>query len=265
MALFGLFERRSALDNPAIPLSSSSLLDVLGMGSTTDSGISVNQQSALRMAAVYRCVTLISGVAASLPLHVYKDGSLDKVSSALLDNPHPEMTAYELWKLTYVHRCLWGNAYLQKIRDSVGRVKELWPIPPERVQVGRANPNDLNPSGKMFQVTDKNGVPQPMTQREVMHIPGTGYDGLTGVSPIRQAAQCIGLSLAAEQYAAKLFGSGNLLSGILQTEQRLQQPDAERLQTRWSKMVSGMDRAHGVAVLDSGATFQSVTTRSAGV
>jgi HK97 family phage portal protein len=263
MSLFGLFERRSILDNPAVPLTSASLLDVLGMGDPTDSGVRVNENTALRMAAVYRCVTLISGVAASLPLHVYKNDTLNRAASPLLDNPHPEMTAYELWKLTFVHRCLWGNAYLQKIRDSVGRVQELWPIPPNRVQVGRANPNDLNPSGKIFKVTDKNGEPQPMTTREILHIPGLGYDGISGVSPIRAASQAIGLSLAAEQYAAKLFGSGNLLSGILQTEQRLQQADAERLQTRWSKMVSGMDRAHGVAVLDSGATFQSVTMPNA--
>jgi HK97 family phage portal protein len=114
----------------------------------------------------------------------------------------------------------------------------------------------------MFKITDQNGAPHPMTTREIMHIPGLGYDGICGVSPIRAAAQCIGISLAAESYAAKLFGSGNLLSGILQTEQRLQQSDAERLQTRWSKMVGGLDRAHSVAVLDSGATFQSLTMPS---
>lgn len=258
MSLFGLFERRSALDNPAVPLTSASLLDVLG-GHPTDSGVQVNEQTAMRMAAVWRCVSLISNVSASLPLHVYKQGTLEQTTSTLLDNPHPEMTCYELWRVTYVHRCLWGNAYLYKVRDSVGRVQELRPLHPQQVQVGRVNSSELNPSGKIFKVTDQNGEPHPMTSREIMHIPGLGYDGVTGVSPIRAAAQCIGLSLAAEQYAAKLFGSGNLLSGILQTEQRLQQADAERLQTRWSKMVGGMDRAHGVAVLDSGAKFQSLT------
>ena len=103
MSLFGLFERRSALDNPAVPLTSASLLDVLG-GQPTDSGIQVSEQTALKMAAVWRCVALISNVSASLPLHAYKKGTLEQTASPLLENPHPEMTDYELWRITYVHR-----------------------------------------------------------------------------------------------------------------------------------------------------------------
>lgn len=258
MSLFGLFERRSSLDSPAVPLTSASLLDVLG-GHQSDSGIAITERNALTMSAVWRCVSLVSGVCASLPMHTYKDDSLEKLDSNLLKNPHPELTAYELWRTTYTHRCLWGNAYLQKIRDSVGRVKELWPVHPEKVQVGKASPFELNPSGKIFKVTDDAGKQHTLTSRDIMHIPGLGYDGITGVSPVRMAAQSIGIALAAEKYGAKLFGSGNLLSGILQTEQRLQASDAQRLQNRWSQMVGGMDRAHGVAVLDSGAKFQSLT------
>jgi HK97 family phage portal protein len=258
MSLFGFFEHRNALESPAVPLTSASLLDLLG-GHQNDAGIAITERKALTMSAVYRCVTLVSAVTAALPLHTYKDNSLEKEDSNLLKNPHPEMTPYELWRCVYTFRALWGNAYLQKIRDSVGRVKELWPIHPERVKVGRARSISLNPSGKIFEVTDEAGKTHPMTSREIMHIPHLGYDGITGVSPVRLATQGIGIALAAEKYGAKLFSSGNLLSGILQTEQRLQKSDAERLQERWSKMVGGMDRAHGVAVLDSGAKFQSLT------
>lgn len=258
MSLFGLFERRSVLDNPAVPLTSTSLLEVLG-GPLSDSGVRITERNALTMSAVYRCVTLISSVCAALPLHTYKSDSLEQVDSNLLSNPHPEMTSYELWRAVYAYRALWGNAYLQKIRDSVGRIKELWPIHPERVQVGRAKPIELNPSGKIFKVYDDAGNEHPMTSREIMHVPHLGYDGITGVSPVRLATQAIGIALAAETYAAKLFGSGNLLSGILQTEQRLQKADAERLQERWNRTMTGLDQARKVAVLDSGAKFQSLT------
>jgi HK97 family phage portal protein len=258
MSLFGLFERRNVLDNPAIPLTSTALLDVLGE-MPSDSGVRVTERTALTLSSVYRCVTLISSVCASLPLHIYKNETLEKSDSQLLQNPHPELTPYELWRSTYAFRCLWGNAYLQKIRDSVGRVQQLWPIHPERVQVGRARPIDLNPSGKIFKVTDDTGKEHALTSREILHIPHLGYDGITGVSPIRLAAQAVGLSLAAEKYAAKLFGSGNLLSGVLQTEQRLQKADAERLQERWNKTMTGLNAARKVAILDSGAKFQSLT------
>lgn len=258
MSLFGLFETRNVLDRPAVPLTSTSLLEVLG-GPMSDSGVRITERSSLTMSAVYRCVTLVSSVCASLPLHSYKVDSLERSDSNLLSNPHPEMTAYELWRSVYAFRCLWGNAYLHKIRDSVGRVKQLWPIHPERVQVGRARPIDLNPSGKIFKITDDDGAEHPFTSREIMHIPHLGYDGITGVSPIRLATQAIGIALAAEKYAAKLFSSGNLLSGILQTEQRLQKADAERLQERWNRTMTGIDQARKVAILDSGAKFQSLT------
>lgn len=261
MSLFGLFDTRS-LNNPAIPLTSAALLDVLG-GTRVDSGMLVSEKSSLSMAVVYRCTALISSVAAALPLRTYRSGTKDLVPSQLLADPHPDYTSYELWRLSYVHRCLWGNSYLQKQRDSVGRVKALWPMSPDRMAVGKVAPSDANPSGKVFQYTDDNGKRIPLTAREVLHIPGLGYDGITGVSPIRMAAQAIGIGQAAEAYSAKLFGSGNLLSGILQTEQRINQVDAERLQARWRSMVGGLSRAHDVAVLDSGAKFQSLTMPAA--
>jgi HK97 family phage portal protein len=259
--LFGLFETRS-LNNPAIPLTSAALLDVLG-GTRVDSGMLVSERSALSMAVVYRCTALISSVAAALPLRTYQSGTKDLVPSRLLEDPHPDYTAYDLWRLSYVHRCLWGNSYFQKQRDSVGRVTALWPLSPDRVAVGRVAPSDGNPWGKVFQYTDEDGTRTALTPREVLHIPGLGYDGVCGVSPVRLAAQAIGIGQAAEAYSAKLFGSGNLLSGILQTEQRLQPADAERLQARWRSMVGGLSRAHDVAVLDSGAKFQSLTMPAA--
>lgn len=259
--LFGLFEGRANLQNPAVPLTSASLLDWFG-GSQGDAGVAVNEHSSMKMSAVFRCVSLISSVSASLPLHVFVKGTKDRAVSALLEDPHPELTPIELWRLTYVHRCLWGNAYLQKVRNNANEVVELWPIRPDRVRVGRARPTAANRSGKMFEIEDDQGKRQALTSNEIMHLPGLSYDGVVGMSLVRAAAQGIGLALAAESYGARLFGSGNLLSGILKTDQRLEQGQAETLQARWSQMSQGLDRAHRVAVLDSGAAFQSLTMPS---
>ncbi|TMR11741.1 phage portal protein [Nonomuraea turkmeniaca] len=257
MSLFGLFESRSP-ENPQIPLTSSALLDWLG-GPVNASGKQVTEKSSLAFSAVWRCTALISGVSSALPLHVYQDGTHDRVTSPLLKNPHPELTALELWRLTFVHRALWGNAYLQKVRDQGGRVRELWPVTPDRVQVERERPTDANPSGKKFWVTDDWGAVHERTPMQILHMPGMGYDGVCGVSPVRAAQQAIGLGLAAEEYGARLFGSGNLMSGILQTEQRLTPDQADQLKQRWKAKMSGLDKAHDVAVLDSGASFQQVS------
>jgi HK97 family phage portal protein len=257
MSLFGLFERRS-VENPAVPLTASSLVSLLG-GQALKSGVSVTETNALHMPAVWRSVAVIANVAASLPLHTYTAGTRDRTTVALLEDPHPELTRFELWRLVYVHRLLWGNAYLQKVRNGGGEVVQLWPIRPDRVKVDREKPTPDNPGGKVFWIQDDNGIRQRRTSREILHLPALGYDGVTGCSPIRAAAEGIGLGMAAEKAAAKLYGSGNMISGVLQTEQRLNKEQAEQLKAGWNAKLSGYEAAGDIAVLDSGASFQPVT------
>lgn len=257
-SLFGVFERRN-IENPANPLTPSALMEWLGESLRGDSGITVTARSSLTMAAVYRATALISGVSAALPLKAYETGTRTIRRSLILDNPHPDLTPLEFWRLSYVHRCLWGNSYAQKVRTRGGQLQWLFPISPDRVRVGKARPSAANPSGKFFEVQLEDGRTEPFTSTDIFHVPGFGYDGITGCSPIRLAAQGIGLGLAAETYGARLFGSGSLMSGILQTEQRLDPATAEALKTRWQAKVAGLGKSHEVAVLDAGAKFQSLT------
>lgn len=259
MSLFGLFERRSSLENPAVPLTSSTLLDWFG-GARSEAGVQVSEPTSLYMPAVWRSVAVIAGVSASLPLHSYKDGTKDRTDSPLLKDPHPELTPLELWRQAYVHKVLWGNAYLQKVRSPMSQqVRELWPISPDRVTVDRERPSAENPSGKFFYATDDWGEVHRFTPRELLHLPGLGYDGLKGLSPVTLARNGIGLAQAAELGAARLFGRGNMVSGVLQTEQRLEAEQAQALKARWQAKAGGIENAHEVAVLDSGASFHPVT------
>lgn len=260
MTLFRLNERRS-IENPAVPITDLSLLSLFG-GSPTDSGIPVNERTAHAMSAVYRGTALISGLCGALPLQVVDEETKKPIPNSLLANPHPDMTALEIWRMSGAHRCLWGNSYTQKVYNKRGVIVELWPITPDRVTPGRGRPTADNPSGKVFKVIDDSGQPQPLTSREIMHTLAWGFDPVCGISPIRAAAQAVGMSLGAERYAAKLFGSGNLIAGLLQTDAKLTQQDAEKLQRRWAERVGGLDNAHKVPVLDSGAKFTSMTMPS---
>ncbi|MFZ4264498.1 phage portal protein [Streptomyces arboris] len=258
MSLFGLFEGRATLESPTTPLTSSSLAELLGGGAPLESGVTVTETGSLRMPAVWRAVSVVANVSAALPLHTYAVGTKDKVSVDLLENPHPELTRFELWRLVYVHRLLWGNAYLQKVTNGAGAVVQLWPVRPDRVQVDRERPSEENPSGKVFWIQAEDGARVRRTPKEILHLPALGYDGVTGCSPIRAAAEGIGLGIAAERSAAKLYGSGNMISGVLQTEQRLNAEQAAALKANWRAKMGGSQAAHDVAVLDSGASFQPV-------
>lgn len=256
MTLFGQVMNLS-LEDPAVPLTSTTLLEVLG-GQKGYTGKVVNETNALGMSGVWRAVTLMAGVAASLPFHAYRKGANGErilatgQAAAIMDQPHPDMTPFEFWETVHAHRLLWGNAYLRILRNRLGQVAELWPIHPSRVQVGRTSD-----TGRKIYAID--GGKEEHDDTTVLHLPAFGYDGICGVSPIRAARQSIGLGLAAEEYGAKLFGSGSLATGILQTEQRLSPDQADALQRRWKQRQSGLSSAHETVVLDSGAKFHQLT------
>lgn len=267
-ALSELVDRRS-LENPQVPISDAALAEWLNSGSgfKVDSGVTVTPTGSLAMSSVWRANNLISGVASSLPLKGYVRGADDTRSpapsrvSAILREPHTEMTDVEFWRLTYAHRGLWGNFYGFKNRDGGGVVRSIDVLSPGQMQVGRYAwaRGETNPSGKVFVYVGDDGVQHVWTPADVLHIPGFGYDGVCGVSPIRMARQAIGLALAAEKYGARLFGNGSLVSGVLQTEQRLDETQANLIKEQWKSRMAGIQNSHEVAVLDSGAKFQTLT------
>lgn len=252
---------RASLESPTMPLTSSALIDLFS-GPTAHAGVSVTERKALTMPAVWRAVNLISETSASLPLHAYKRGDQSRTILAtgqaadLLFEPHPDLTPMELWSIMFAHGLLWGNAYFRILRDTLHRVRELWPIEPDRVKAGR----ESETGRKVYEIDG--GEPSggfDFTDREILHFPAFGYDGICGVSPIRMAREGIGLGLAAEEYAARLFGNGSLASGVLQTEQRLTKDQADRLHSRWKAKQKGLVGAHEAVVLDGGVKFQQLT------
>lgn len=246
-----LLERRTTLENPLLPLTSTALLEVLG-GQPTFSGASVNAKSAVKFIAVYRSVALVSGVIAALPLQA-KSG-YDVVDVDLLSRPHVDMPPMEL-----LERLLWalllsGNSYSAKVRDRNKGIVGLDPYEIGSVTPRRVKKTERNPWGKEFDIRTVDW-PRVLTPEDVLHIPGPGYDPVEGLSPIGVARQGVGLGLAAEEFGARHFGSGSLIRGILATDAKIDQPTADALQARWAAKTTGMGNAGAIPVIDAGAKF----------
>lgn len=261
MGLFRREQRANPFENPSISLSDASLLTIFG-GQPTTSGVQVNEPGAVSTSiAVYRAIALLAGLVAGLPLQAFR--VRDKVPvavAALTDHVEAPYTQYELWELVMTHLLGWGNSYCEKIRDRGGRIDSLRPIYPGQVKPRLLPAENGLPALKVFEVTREAGQPpEPLTTREIMHIPGLGYDGLLGLSPVGVARQAIGLGRAAEDLAGQLFSNGNLMSGILTTDKTLTQEQADALKSRWREKMQGAKHAHDVAVLDTGTKFQSLT------
>lgn len=261
MGIFtGIFRSR---DTPKNSINGSSYRFLFG-GSTA--GKPVNERSAMQMTAVYACVRILSEAIAGLPVHLYKytnNGGKEKAVKhplyfLLHDEPNPEMTSFVFRETLMTHLLLWGNAYAQIIRNGKGEVIGLYPLMPNRMTVDRDEKGHIF---YQYQVSDsdaptiKNGTVN-LKQSEVLHIPGLGFDGLVGYSPIAMAKNAIGLSIATEEYGAKFFANGATPGGILEYPGTVKDPD--RVRESWNKGFNGKN-SHKVAILEEGMKYTPIS------
>jgi HK97 family phage portal protein len=236
------------------------------MGGTT-AGKAVTERSAMQMTAVYSCVRILSEAVAGLPLHLYKygaDGSKQKsVDSPLYfllhDEPNPEMTSFVFRETLMTHLLLWGNAYAQIIRNGKGEVVALYPLMPNKMTVNRDEngrlyyeymvSSDEAPINKMSTVR--------LSPADVLHVPGLGFDGLVGYSPIAMAKNAIGLAIATEEYGAKFFANGAAPSGVLEHPGTLKDPD--KIRESWTNVYGGSANSGKVAVLEEGMKYTPIS------
>lgn len=259
--LFGGERRGNPFENPAIPLTDAGLLNFFG-GAPTDAGVNMNEEISLRLSAVFRCATLLSGVVGGLPLKVYNKADKGEVVVPCLEAPAGAVnTPIELWETVMMHVLLWGNGYLHKVRNGLGKIVELRIIHPSRVKPDVVVIDADDPmTGKVFQVQSKSdGQWRPYTDYDILHLMGPSTDGVRGLSRVALARESLAIGLAADKLAAQLFGNGNLMSGVLQVKRTLTKDAADQLKAGWRAKMQGIKHAHDVAVLDADTTFQPLT------
>lgn len=233
----------------------------------TTSGKPVNERTAMQTTAVYSCVRILAEAVAQLPLHVYaykEDGGKEikhdhPLYYLLHDEPNPEMTSFVFRETLMSHLLIWGNAYAQIIRDGAGRVLGLYPLLPDKMEVER------DERGNLYYIysrdTDENpnfkGSGQFVLKAEdVLHIPGLGFDGLIGYSPIAMAKNTVGMTLACEEYGASFFANGANPGGVLEHPGVLKDPS--KVRESWNSVYRGSNNAHKIAVLEEGMKYQQI-------
>lgn len=249
-------EERSTLANP-----DADLLAALGVQATA-SGVHVTPESAMRLSAVSACVRLISESIASLPLHVYRRLDerkrvkvIDVPAHRLLhDEPNPLMTSFTMRETMSAQLLLWGKALAVVIRNQASEPVEILPVHPSRVQIRRS---DL--IGLVYDVRLPNERTITVGQADMIHVPGLSFDGIESLSPIRYAAQSIGLGIAAEQYGAAFFGNGSTPSGYLTMAERLSPEQVTTLRNSWYASYGGVANSNKTAVLFGGAKFERIS------
>ena len=262
MSIFsGLFKSR---DKPQNRTAGSAYSFFMG-GTTT--GKSVTERSAMQMTAVYACVRILSEAIAGLPLHLYRytsEGSKEKAIDhplylLLHDEPNPEMSAFVFRETLMTHLLLWGNAYAQIIRNGKGEVVALYPLMPNKMDVDRDQNGHLyyNYLHSSEEADTMKGSTVILSPQDVLHIPGLGFDGLVGYSPIAMAKNAIGLAMATEEYGAKFFANGAAPSGVLEHPGTIKDPT--RVREAWQTQFGGSSNSGKIAVLEEGMKYTPIS------
>lgn len=232
----------------------------------TTSGKAVTERSAMQMTAVYSCVRILAEAVAGLPLHLYRykeDGGKEKALDhplylLLHDEPNPEMSSFVFRETLMTHLLLWGNAYAQIIRNGKGEVIALYPLMPNRMVVDR----DIH--GQLYyqytrsteEAPTMKGVTVNLPPSDVLHIPGLGFDGLVGYSPIAMAKNAIGMAIACEEYGAKFFANGAAPGGVLEHPGTIKDP--QRVRESWQSTFGGSGNSNKIAVLEEGMKYTPI-------
>ena len=251
------------------------LIDVLGVKS--HSGSVVTHKSALQVAAVFACVSLISGAIASIPLKVYQrkaNGIREESDNhplllKLCLEPSPMVTALVFWETLITDMLLDGNAYAVIDRDLNGRVRRLIYVNPASVNV-RLVEGDLSyivaisPDREQLPRATKNDIAfVGFYPSDILHFPGVGWNGKTGMSVIKSAAlSSVGNALSADQFTGLYFKQGISSPGYLKFPQKLTKEQFEMMREYWKSHVVGADQAHLPPIITEGGEFMPMKIKA---
>jgi HK97 family phage portal protein len=208
-------------------------------GSRSRTGISVDTERGMRHAAVWACIRLRAETIGMLPVDVVSYDGPNRIVAddpVWLQKPNPDMTRFQLFELTSVSLDTDGNAFWWIDRDRLGRVTEVWPLPPREVSIYR----DEKTAEKYFTIKGDR-----YSANTILHIPGFTLPGrLRGLSPIEQHMHALGLAIAAEQYGEAFFGNGAVMSGLIKFKADPGSEVVRRIQDGFAADHQGLENAH---------------------
>ena len=227
-------------------------------GSQSLSGEVVTEETALTYSAFWNAVTLIAGPLGSMPLNLIQQKGKNKknaIDQTLYHVMHtrynPYMTAMAGRECLGGHALTWGNGYAEIVRNRLGDVVELWPIPPNRVTP------KMEDGALVYKVMVGNEE-ITLKREQVLHVPGMGFDGFIGYSVVAMARKSIGLGMAMETFGSEYFGQGTHPGVIVSHPDQLKGDSHKNLKKSLTETYSGLGKAHRLMLLEDGMKIENV-------
>ena len=231
-----------------------------------------SEREALSVSAVYGCVTLIAGAISALPMHIYRqDAAGDRardMSAALWwvlnEEFSPRWTAAAGWSFLAGSRLLHGDAFAEIIRKPSGEIRYIVPIHPDRVRV-IATPDGLR---LVYEIQPDRTIERPsqaatkirvLDQDDVLHVPGFGFNGIKGMSPLRYALRSAGrVAINAQDFSSAFLKNMGRPDYVLETDKALTDDQFERLRQQMDEH-KGPINAGKPIILEGGLKVHALT------
>jgi len=251
-------ERRDALDNPAIPLNE--LLTQTGLFDEAVSEIVVTPEKAMTVMAFFSCVSLLSRTIGMLDLLVYD--RIDGARQLVADDPRADLLQYDanprdisllLWSYEVLCLCVWGAGYVWMESDAGGDIVALWPIKPTRIMPIKA------PDGTPYWAVENDDHTRDiLAWDEVMPFRAIGMDMVHAMAPYKIARQALGISKAAEEFAARTFSNGSRPYGVITHDKQITAQQWDAIKASWGAGHKGLKNAHNIGMLPMGVDYKAV-------
>lgn len=221
------------------------------------------EREVMQIPTVQKCVEMISGTIAQLPIYLYKeneDGEIERVKDdrefVLNEEPNEFQNAYNVKKKIVKDYLLYGVSY-SAISKQGNEVVEIHPLKSNNVTVTKYY--------KGFKVTNATldysceGSNVTFKPHELLIVLKDSHDGLTSKGILHYGQDLFSLVSSETEYSQNIFKNGALPLGILETEGRLTEPTVQRLRNSWNTLYSGMKNAGKTVILEEGLTYKPVS------
>lgn len=254
---------RNALENPSTPINGDTLSDL----SKSGSGVNVTEENILSITALWRAVTILAGVIASLPISVYRitDTSAEKqprhpITRLLARNPSRLYTKFDFMQTLILHLSLVGNFYALIIRNGGGTPTSLAILNPNSIKI---ETNARNEIIYVYQETRQDGMQTRTMEKRynsdrIIHVSGLSWLGLLGEDVMKLFNEVFGTAISSQDYLANFFANGAHLSGAVTVPQKLDAIAYNRMKASWNSAYAGAKKAGGTAILEQGATYTKI-------
>ncbi len=235
-------------------------IDFVNGGVSSVSGVVVNEHTALTYSPFWAGVRILSGGVSALPFPTFRKvaGGKEIVDNAptmrLLNlEANPFIDSMTFRETLEAQAVTYGNGFANIERDGAGRPIGLWPLLPNTVQ--RVVGENGDP---FYELTLPNGEKRGLLDRDVLHIHGLGFDGLSGYNVVRMQKDALGLGMATKRYGAAFFGNNADPGGVITHPNKMSEGAQKRWKKSWKDMHQGVEKSHLIAIMEEGMTYTRI-------